>query len=937
MPRSSSSIDVAEEDMRRSSLIVAAIVLVSTLFVGLTLLPDVRATTLYVGGAGLGNYTTIEGAMADANAGDTIFVYSGTYNERLAIYRSLSLLGEDRDSTIINGSGAGDVVRITADWVNLTGFTVTNSGRGFHDSAIKLDLVSNCNITGNNVSWNNYHGISVWSGSNNVIADNTAMQNLVGLSLWGEGFNIFANNNASSNKWYGISFHYSDGGVIADNIANGNNWSGILISSTENVKVIGNNASLNGIGVPTHGLGVHMTHSNNITVVDNSAINNHHVGIYLEQSHDNTIRDNIAHQTIFNGMTIISSVNNTIANNTLTENRRGLYILWPSAENNTIAHNNISRNVREGILVWESNNNTFRSNDLSGNGEYGIFLHNSHSNQFAENNVSLTQGTITDGFGIGLNGSNDNAFVRNELWYNQYGAFSLWTSHGNMIVDNNMSRNHFGIDVWLSSSNTIKGNRISQNNATAVWLTYSENSRIIDNHLVGNSNGIMLNQSESNTVSGNNVSWNNWSGIFVDGVPSGNVISDNTFSHNQEGIVFRYQVSNTVSNNTISWNSRNGIYLYASWGSIIGENKVMQNGVGINLTFSSNNTIFHNSIVNNGEQAHDDRDTNQWDDGYPSGGNYWSDYAGIDICSGPNQNNCPDPDAIGDTPYVIDADSQDRYPLMWPFEMMFPQPPVLLDAMLTGSNLENVTLMWLLSPDDGNVQRPVVEYSIFRGMDYNQGGLGYNLIASIPNGTSAFVDSFAGEGDSNSYFYRICARNTYNWTSCTKNQAGKFAHPASWPLISIPLIQSNESIEHVLQTVEYDKAWYYDSLDQEWRWHMPFKCYRRGLWTINNTMGLWVNYTAGSYVTVAGIVPTQTSIQLYKGWNLVSFPSFDTSYTVGDLKADTGATRVEGFVETMPPWPPSLLWVLGNGEVLIAGIGYWVKVEADTVWIVEAS
>jgi hypothetical protein len=58
-----------------------------------------------------------------------------------------------------------------------------------------------------------------------------------------------------------------------------------------------------------------------------------------------------------------------------------------------------------------------------------------------------------------------------------------------------------------------------------------------------------------------------------------------------------------------------------------------------------------------------------WDDGYPSGGNYWSDYAGIDVFSGPYQN-ITSYDGIGDTPYIIDANNTDRYPLMnpWPHD-----------------------------------------------------------------------------------------------------------------------------------------------------------------------------------------------------------------------------------------------------------------------------
>jgi len=94
---------------------------------------------------------------------------------------------------------------------------------------------------------------------------------------------------------------------------------------------------------------------------------------------------------------------------------------------------------------------------------------------------------------------------------------------------------------------------------------------------------------------------------------------------------------------------------------------------------------------------------------------------------------------------------------------------------------------------------------------------------------------------------------------------------------------------------------------------------------------LWVNVTEDSNLTVAGMAPAQTMIQLQEGWNLVSFPSFNTSYTVADLKAETGATSVEGYHLA----PPHYLRVLGDAEVFQTGYGYWVKVEADTIWTVS--
>ncbi|MBA7691642.1 hypothetical protein ES703_100193 [subsurface metagenome] len=98
----------------------------------------------------------------------------------------------------------------------------------------------------------------------------------------------------------------------------------------------------------------------------------------------------------------------------------------------------------------------------------------------------------------------------------------------------------------------------------------------------------------------------------------------------------------------------------------LSNNTCENNNYGILLYSSSNNLIYHNNFINNDNQAYDDG-TNTWDDGYPSGGNYWSDYASEDENRGENQD-IPGSDGIGDTPYYIPGDSnRDRYPLMEPW------------------------------------------------------------------------------------------------------------------------------------------------------------------------------------------------------------------------------------------------------------------------------
>ena len=81
---------------------------------------------------------------------------------------------------------------------------------------------------------------------------------------------------------------------------------------------------------------------------------------------------------------------------------------------------------------------------------------------------------------------------------------------------------------------------------------------------------------------------------------------------------------------------------------------------------SDNNYLYHNNLINNNPNANDVR-TNTWDNNYPSGGNYWDDYTGIDLYHGANQD-ILGADNIGDTPYDVPGGSnQDRYPLMHPW------------------------------------------------------------------------------------------------------------------------------------------------------------------------------------------------------------------------------------------------------------------------------
>jgi len=90
--------------------------------------------------------------------------------------------------------------------------------------------------------------------------------------------------------------------------------------------------------------------------------------------------------------------------------------------------------------------------------------------------------------------------------------------------------------------------------------------------------------------------------------------------------------------------------------------------VFISVLLPQDNNIYHNTFNGNLWQTYIESSStdNLWDDGYPSGGNFWSDYSGIDAYYGPSQNKIGS-DGIGDTPYVIDTNNVDNYPLMNPW------------------------------------------------------------------------------------------------------------------------------------------------------------------------------------------------------------------------------------------------------------------------------
>ena len=307
-----------------------------------------------------------------------------------------------------------------------------------------------------------------------------------------------------------------------------------------------------------------------------------------------------------------------------------------------------------------------------------------------------------------------NVTIKNTIITAFYYGILLGSSSNNRISGNSIANHYDGIVLDSSSNyNSISGNNITESNSYSIRLSYSCNyNRISGNNIANHSVGILLGSSSNyNSISKNNITTTTSSLYGIDlGSSSNNRISGNSIANHSDGIALRASSNyNSISGNSITESNYCGIELYGSSNnSISGNNITASDTYGILLDFSSNNNsisgnnitasnvdsiwlhssnnrFYHNNFVSNTDQVYSYESINVWDDGYPSGGNYWSDYTGVDLYSGPNQNE-PGSDGIGDTSYFIDVDNQDRYPFMNPWTDTTPPETTISLSGVLGDN-----------------------------------------------------------------------------------------------------------------------------------------------------------------------------------------------------------------------------------------------------------
>ncbi len=562
-------------------------------------------------------YRYIQDGIDHASSYDTVFVFSGTYKEHISIHVDhLLVLGEDKNTTSIIGSGIDTIVQITADSITLNGFCIQKSGTNDYDS-----------------------GVALWS-ENNIIFDNMFLDDQVGVLLFNTGMK---NNTIQSN-------------IFLDTVA------GIVFQEVTSNKFIGNTFQDLAFGIYGEQSSMNLIRENTFSKISETAIS-----IFEETD------DHIQTNTFTNiGIGIVSALNAnvSISNNVFTDIvSKGVFSL---SDQDILISSNIFQCIQvfgTGILIGDAMLRTgemvdhqridisYNSliNSFDGKGIDDMY---STSDKIIGNNITelryamsffypqhtiISGNTITNtgGDGIGISQGSYNIITNNNLRHNGY-RMEL-SGHGILLI----------ADMGEPfEQNIISNNTITENWGSGICIRGEDpNTESFPHH----------NLISNNMCSGNGYGWTD-AGISIIFSKQNTIINNRCFQNKESGIHEYWSNNNTFIQNNCSSNVKNGFFSITCQQSLLDRNTFSDQDKGVVLTWyyypSSKYQIYHNTFLRNIIHASDDNSLNTWDNGYTSGGNYWDDYTGIDE----NQ------DGIGDTPYNISGGSnQDLYPLMTPY------------------------------------------------------------------------------------------------------------------------------------------------------------------------------------------------------------------------------------------------------------------------------
>jgi nitrous oxidase accessory protein NosD len=404
--------------MSRKCLVVG----ITLLFIGTAIIPSIgqpieevtlpisKGNTLYVGGSRPGNYSKIQDAINASYDGDTVFVFQGSYHEKVFINKSISVLGENASRTFINYTLEPNwyqhVVLICSHNVVFSGFTVVLE-QG--DSVgIRLNDSQNCTLSHNilKASW----GMYLRNSYNTTIENNSFFTSVGGIAIADKNMN--ASYNIIKQNWF------------TNSGSPGHAWTfGVMLFDQARYNVISDNYFYY---CTSHAIYSRSPFRNIIerNVIQQNISNGVGIGIYLydmSTSPGNIIRENDITGCI-NGIATVGDYF-TIENNSVHDNVDGMYIsgyyYYLTVSNNTFLNDSFGLD-----MVYGMNGSTVEQNKFYGCW-LALYLEYCHGlmiryNDFMDNTWAVHPDHSS------LNNISRNNFIRNRHYVLSFLSRNIW-------------------------------------------------------------------------------------------------------------------------------------------------------------------------------------------------------------------------------------------------------------------------------------------------------------------------------------------------------------------------------------------------------------------------------------------------------------------------------------------------------------------------------
>jgi len=458
-------------------------------------------------------------------------------------------------------------------------------------------------------------------------------------------------------------------------------------------KINGDNVEIKNLKINSPATAIEIYGSN--CKITNNEIQAEYGGISIRNTNNHIISGNKIDAKIQAGIAFGTSSYNTVTENTISTS-----IMVGGVDLVSSDYNTFSRNTIHFISLYKSSYNIFDENNLP----QGILIRNkSNYNNITGNNIidfnELTETNFMSSGSITLNGCEGNTIFSNTI--SNSGGIFLDTSSKNVLKNNVITGTGKGFEVSgspqpslssfindIDDSNTINGKKIhyfvdksdlSINPSTYPnigYLALVNCTRITVENTHLNNQGLLLAWTTDSQIKNNDISNNYGDGATLINALRNEITNNIINSNSGTGLGLSYSTQTIISGNYITRNQIGISLMHSTENNTINENNLADQDVGIRVQSSSSNLIYRNNFVNNTKQVYDVGweglgqpfpgmplpSENLWDNDYPAGGNYWSDYNGTDSNG----------DGIGDTPYIIDTNNQDNNPIISPISITIP-------------------------------------------------------------------------------------------------------------------------------------------------------------------------------------------------------------------------------------------------------------------------